>query len=232
MRAPCDAGSGSDGIVVTHGPRSREDQPRRAASIAATSIFLMVIIASNARLAHRRRQPSLGQHARRDLPGHAPFVLAPAARALLAAVPDDRVPVAVGLGLIVGRDLEREGSLCLNAGPPLRPMQGTPATVNSTVSTSPFLPDGKSPGARWTAPTALSGKARHRSGPPLRRPSYHRQIVFFAIVSPRSRRTVNRHHSSKIVSHPLKKRPVSGWPYNVAARLGSNSQTGHTNGHV
>lgn len=33
-------------------------------------------------------------------------------------------------------------SLCLKAGPPLRPMQDTPATVNCTVSTSPFLPDG------------------------------------------------------------------------------------------
>jgi len=51
----------------------------------------------------------LGQHARRDLPGHAPLVLAPAARALLTAIADDGVPVAVGLLLIVGRDLEREG---------------------------------------------------------------------------------------------------------------------------
>src|SRR4051794_26143570 len=30
----------------------------------------------------------LGEHARRDLPGDAPFVLAPAARALLAAIAD------------------------------------------------------------------------------------------------------------------------------------------------
>jgi hypothetical protein len=37
-------------------------------------------------------------------------------------------------------------------------MQATPATVNSTTSTSPALPDGLSPGARMTAPTALSGK--------------------------------------------------------------------------
>src|SRR5262245_361591 len=34
-----------------------------------------------------------------DLPGQAPPVLAPAAIALLAAVADDRVPIAVGLGL-------------------------------------------------------------------------------------------------------------------------------------
>jgi hypothetical protein len=84
----------------------------------------------------------LGQRARRDLPGDAPFVLAPAARTLLASVADNGVPVAVGFLLIVGGDLKREASLCLTAGPPLRPRQGTPATVNSTVSTSPFLPDG------------------------------------------------------------------------------------------
>src|SRR5262249_4822076 len=51
----------------------------------------------------------LGQHARRDLPGNAPLVFAPAALAFLPAVADDGVPVAVGLVLIVGGDLEREG---------------------------------------------------------------------------------------------------------------------------
>src|SRR5512134_3528642 len=49
-------------------------------------------------------------------------------------------------------------SLCLNAGPPLSPRQGMPITVNSTVNTSPCLPDGKSPGARCTAPMDESGK--------------------------------------------------------------------------
>ena len=49
-------------------------------------------------------------------------------------------------------------SVCLNSGPPLSPTQGMPATVNSTVRTSPCLPLGKSPGARITAPTLLSGK--------------------------------------------------------------------------
>src|SRR5581483_9824761 len=42
------------------------------------------------------------KNAWRDLPGEAPPVLAPAAGALLAAVVDERVPVAVGLGLILG----------------------------------------------------------------------------------------------------------------------------------
>src|SRR4029078_9207704 len=50
-----------------------------------------------------------GQHARRDLPRHAPFVLAPATRALLTAIADDGIPIAVGLGLILGGDHERKG---------------------------------------------------------------------------------------------------------------------------
>src|SRR5205085_412057 len=58
----------------------------------------------------------LHQHARRDLPGDAPLVLAPAARALLAAIADDGVPVAVGLLLIVGGDLEREGFAMFERG--------------------------------------------------------------------------------------------------------------------
>src|SRR5215510_13194475 len=57
-----------------------------------------------------------GQHTRRDLPRHAPLVLTPAARALLAAIADDGVPVAVGLLLIVGGDLEREGFVVLEHG--------------------------------------------------------------------------------------------------------------------
>src|SRR5581483_1629434 len=51
----------------------------------------------------------LDQHARRDLPGDAPAILAPAARAFLAAVVDDGVPVAIGFFLRVGRDLEGKG---------------------------------------------------------------------------------------------------------------------------
>ena len=58
----------------------------------------------------------IGQHARRDLPRDAPSVLAPAARALLAAIADDGVPIAIGLFLIVGGDLEREGFVVLERG--------------------------------------------------------------------------------------------------------------------
>src|SRR6266498_3050758 len=57
-----------------------------------------------------------GQDPRRDLPGHAPLVLAPAARAFLPTIADDRVPVAIGLFLIVGRDLERERFVVLELG--------------------------------------------------------------------------------------------------------------------
>ena len=93
-------------------------QPRRAASIFGDVDFLHV---------HHRRECALclgtacghrfGQHARGDLPGDAPFVLAPAASAFLAAIADDRVPVAVGLLLVVGGDLEREGFAVLEHRP-------------------------------------------------------------------------------------------------------------------
>src|SRR3546814_1747685 len=42
--------------------------------------------------------------ARGYLPGQAPFVLAPAALAFLAAIADDSIPVAVGFLLIFGQD--------------------------------------------------------------------------------------------------------------------------------
>src|SRR4030081_2342833 len=58
----------------------------------------------------------LCQHARRDLPGDAPLVLAPATRTLLACIADNGVPVAVGLLLIVGGDLKRESFVMLERG--------------------------------------------------------------------------------------------------------------------
>ena len=98
------------------------------------------------------------QHTRRDLPGEAPAILAPAAGALLAAVADDRVPVPIGLGLASGCDLKRERLVVLEIRPAVEPEAGDSITVNSTINTSPFFPDGKSPGARCTAPTDESGK--------------------------------------------------------------------------
>jgi ribulose-5-phosphate 4-epimerase/fuculose-1-phosphate aldolase len=57
-----------------------------------------------------------GQYTRRDLPRHAPLVFAPAAFALLAAIADDGVPIAIGLGLIVSGDLERKGFAMFERG--------------------------------------------------------------------------------------------------------------------
>src|SRR5918994_2756467 len=59
----------------------------------------------------------IGQHTRGDLPANAPFVLAPAALAFLPAIADYCVPVAVGLFLIVGRDLEGKGLTVLVVRP-------------------------------------------------------------------------------------------------------------------
>src|SRR5258708_28263591 len=58
----------------------------------------------------------LCQHARRDLPGDAPLVLAPAARTLLASIADNSVPLAVVLLLIIGGDLKRESFCHLEGG--------------------------------------------------------------------------------------------------------------------
>src|SRR5438876_11056504 len=58
----------------------------------------------------------LCQHTRRDLPGDAPLVLAPATRTLLASIADNSVPVAVGLLLIIGGDLKRESFVMLERG--------------------------------------------------------------------------------------------------------------------
>src|SRR5690242_21675620 len=51
----------------------------------------------------------LGQTLGRDLPRETKAVLAPAAHALLTAVGDDCIPVAVGFLLVVGCDLAADG---------------------------------------------------------------------------------------------------------------------------
>ena len=68
---------------------------------------------------HHRREGTLcltatsrkrfGERARGDLPGEAPAVLAPTALTFIAAIADDRIPVAVRLFLSVRRDLEGKG---------------------------------------------------------------------------------------------------------------------------
>src|SRR6185295_2784216 len=82
--------------------------------------------------ANRKR---VGQYARRDLPGNSPFIFAPSALALLSAITDDGVPVAVRLFLIFGRDLKREGFVMLEYGT---------AVEAETVSASPSCPDSRS----------------------------------------------------------------------------------------
>ncbi len=53
------------------------------------------------------------------------------------------IPIACTLSATDYRSrLAEIAALCLNSGPPLRPRQGMPRTVNSTVSTSPSLPPG------------------------------------------------------------------------------------------
>ena len=59
-----------------------------------------------------------------DLPRHAPLVLTPAALAFLAAISHDRVPQAVGFGLVVGRDLKRERLVVLELPPAVEPNAG------------------------------------------------------------------------------------------------------------
>src|SRR5262245_35976601 len=55
------------------------------------------------RIGYRFRQSH-----RCNLPGQAPFVLAPATLTLFTAVADDRIPVTIGFGLVGGCDLKRE----------------------------------------------------------------------------------------------------------------------------
>lgn len=57
-----------------------------------------------AALGHR-----FGQDARGNLPVETPFILAPAALTLSAAITDDGVPVTVSFRLILGRYLKRKG---------------------------------------------------------------------------------------------------------------------------
>src|SRR3954468_19170967 len=66
--------------------------------------------------AGRRLKP----HARRDLPGEAPAILAPAASALLAAIAHDRIPVTVGLFLVVGQDHEADRLVRLEIRPAIQ----------------------------------------------------------------------------------------------------------------
>ena len=66
----------------------------------------------------------LGQHDRRDLPGQSPLVLAPSALALLAAVADDSIPVAIRFRLVNGCYLKRKCFALLERRPAIEPKAG------------------------------------------------------------------------------------------------------------
>ena len=96
---------------------------------------------------------------RRDLPGQAPFVLAPAARALLAAVADDRVPVAIRFGLVGGGDLERERFVVLERRSAVEPEAGNAHHGELDGQHVPFLPRRESLPARG-APRRRTNRER------------------------------------------------------------------------
>jgi hypothetical protein len=114
-----------------------------AASIAATSILRIVIIAANARAATSppyaiafvrtcgvicQCSPYLSLHQPQALSAPPLPTIAFQYRSVSAC---ESVPI-----------WNENASLCGNIEPPFRPMQGTPTTVNSTVSTSPFFARG------------------------------------------------------------------------------------------
>ena len=101
--------------VAISGGVNRDSLKKTLAGLAKNPLLLaclagLALAGLGLRAAGRHR---LGQGARCDLPGDAPAILAPAAGALGPAVADDGVPVAVGLFLVVGGDLERERFILL-----------------------------------------------------------------------------------------------------------------------
>jgi hypothetical protein len=88
----------------------RSHQPRRAALMAAMSIFFIVIIASKARFASLPPAASASVSARGVICQERPErSMHSTALAFRAAIADDRVPVTVRLLLILRRDLEGKG---------------------------------------------------------------------------------------------------------------------------
>jgi hypothetical protein len=83
------------------------------------------------------------QSQRRNLPGQAPFVLAPAARTLFAAVADDRVPLTIRFGLVSGSDLKRECFAVLEDGSAIEPEAGNSYHGKLDRQHIPLLPGRK-----------------------------------------------------------------------------------------
>jgi hypothetical protein len=85
------------------------------------------------------------QRYRGNLPGDAPLVLAPAALALLAAIADDGVPVAIRLRLVFGRHLKRERFAMLEGRPAVQPQARDAQHGELYRQDAPFLARGKIP---------------------------------------------------------------------------------------
>src|SRR4029077_14549355 len=84
-----------------------------------------------------------GQSDRRNLPGQASFVLAPAARTLFAAVAHDRVPVTISFGLVSGCDLKRKRFVVLERASAIEPEAGNSHYRKLDRQHIPFLPGRK-----------------------------------------------------------------------------------------
>jgi hypothetical protein len=93
-----------------------ETQPRRAALIAATSIFFMVIIASNARFASAPPTAIASVSTRGVICHETPHLSLHQPQALSWPPLPTMAPIAVGLSLIVSGDLEREGFVMFERG--------------------------------------------------------------------------------------------------------------------
>ena len=130
--------------------------PRDAPSEDATSTAVRRLDCSDVDLfhLHHRIERAFGgsgigigdrscQGDRRNLPGQSPFVLAPAAHAFLAAVADDRVPVAIRFGLVNGCDLKRERFVVLERGAAIEPEAGNAHHGKLDRQYIPFLPGRK-----------------------------------------------------------------------------------------
>ena len=140
--------------VARLGAGSSSARRRAPASIFATSIFCISIIAANARLAPSPPLAMASVRTRGVICHDRPRQPACTRGALSAPpLPTMRVPGGSVLRLIIGGDLKRRTpSLCLKALPPLRPGHITPPSVNSTVSTSPQRPAAREVGRVPDAP--------------------------------------------------------------------------------
>ena len=81
-----------------------------------------------------------GQSDRRNLPGQSPFVLAPAALTLFAAVADDRIPITISFGLVSGCDLKRERFVVLERRSAVEPEARNAHHGKLDGQHVPFLP--------------------------------------------------------------------------------------------